>query len=186
MVLIHGWPQSTKAWVPQVSVLRDAGYRGVTYDRRGFCRSAKSASDYNYDPLADDLQYVMDQSGLKQVTLVGFSMGGGEVARYVARHGNSRLHSVVFAAAVPPCLMQKTDNPEGPLTSGRHAPQDWRLSRTETPSSMSSSESFSQPTACCWSMKRNARKRSKCASSRRSMQRLHAWTRFTQPIFVKT
>lgn len=117
VVLIHGWPLSTKAWVPQVSVLRDAGYRVVTYDRRGFSRSAKSDSDYNYDTLADDLQYVMDQCGLKQVTLVGFSMGGGEVARYIARHGNSRLHSVVFPAAVPPCLMQKTDNPEGPLTS---------------------------------------------------------------------
>lgn len=124
VVLIHGWPLSTKAWVPQVSVLRDAGYRVVTYDRRGFGRSAKSDSDYNYDTLADDLQYVMDQSGLKQVTLVGFSMGGGEVARYVARHGNSRLHSVVFAAAVPPCLMQKTDNPEGPLT-----PENARASR---------------------------------------------------------
>jgi non-heme chloroperoxidase len=117
VVLIHGWPLSSKAWSPQVSVLQDAGYRVVTYDRRGFGQSAKPDSDYSYDTLADDLLSVMDQCGLKKVTLVGFSMGGGEVARYIARYGDSRLHSVVFAAAVPPCLMKKTDNPEGPLTS---------------------------------------------------------------------
>lgn len=119
VVLIHGWPLSSKAWGPQVSVLRNAGYRVVTYDRRGFGQSAKPDSDYSYDTLADDLLSVMDQCGLKKVTLVGFLMGGGEVARYIARYGDSRLHSVVFAAAVQPCLMQKTDNPEGPLTSDK-------------------------------------------------------------------
>ncbi|MEI2677920.1 MAG: alpha/beta hydrolase [Burkholderiaceae bacterium] len=87
----------------------------VAYDRRGFGRSDKPASDYSYDTLADDLQRVMDQCGLQDVTLVGFSMGGGEVARYIARHGESRLHSVVFAAAVPPYLLKTADNPEGPL-----------------------------------------------------------------------
>jgi non-heme chloroperoxidase len=116
LVLIHGWPLSGQAWGPQVSVLQAAGYRVVTYDRRGFGRSDKPASGYGYDVLADDLQRVMDQCGLQDVTLVGFSMGGGEVARFVARHGESRLHSVVFAAAVPPYLMKTADNPEGPLT----------------------------------------------------------------------
>ncbi|WP_296487562.1 alpha/beta hydrolase [Rhodoferax sp.] len=116
VVLIHGWPLSAQAWEPQVSALRDAGYRVVAYDRRGFGRSDKPQSGYGYDTLADDLQRVMDQCGLQDVTLVGFSMGGGEVARYITRFGESRLHSVVFAAAVPPYLMKTTDNPEGPLT----------------------------------------------------------------------
>ncbi|MDO8768427.1 MAG: alpha/beta hydrolase [Burkholderiaceae bacterium] len=116
VVLIHGWPLSAQAWEPQVSVLQAAGYRVVAYDRRGFGRSDKPESGYSYDTLADDLQRVMDQCELQDVTLVGFSMGGGEVARYIARHGESRLHSVVFAAAVPPCLMKAADNPDGPLT----------------------------------------------------------------------
>ncbi len=116
VVLIHGWPLSAQAWAPQVSVLQAAGYRVVAYDRRGFGRSDKPLSDYSYDTLADDLQRVMDQCELNDVTLVGFSMGGGEVARYVARHGESRLSSVVFASAVPPYLMKTADNPEGPLT----------------------------------------------------------------------
>ncbi|MFA5941911.1 MAG: alpha/beta hydrolase [Sinimarinibacterium sp.] len=116
VVLIHGWPLSAQAWEPQVAVLRDAGFRVVAYDRRGFGRSEKPESGYDYDTLADDLQRVMDQCGLQDVTLVGFSMGGGEVARYVGRHGESRLHSLVFASAVPPCLMKSPDNPNGPLT----------------------------------------------------------------------
>ncbi len=116
VVLIHGWPLSAQAWSLQVPVLRKLGYRVVAYDRRGFGRSDKPASDYSYDTLADDLQHVMDQCGLQDVTLVGFSMGGGEVARYIARHGESRLHSVVFAAAVTPYLMNTADNPDGPLT----------------------------------------------------------------------
>ncbi|MDP3701856.1 MAG: alpha/beta hydrolase [Hylemonella sp.] len=119
LVLIHGWPLSAKAWEPQVSVLQAAGYRVVAYDRRGFGRSDKPASGYDYDALADDLQRVMEQCGLQDVTLVGFSMGGGEVARYIARCGESRLHSVVFAAAVPPYLMKTADNPQGPLTPER-------------------------------------------------------------------
>ena len=116
VVLIHGWPLSAQAWEPQVAVLQAAGYRVVAYDRRGFGRSDKPESSYSYDVLADDLERVMEQCGLQDVTLVGFSMGGGEVARYITRHGESRLHSVVFAAAVPPCLMKSADNPDGPLT----------------------------------------------------------------------
>jgi non-heme chloroperoxidase len=116
VVLVHGWPLSAEAWEPQVAALRGEGYRVVAYDRRGFGRSDKPESGYDYDVLADDLQRVLDQCELQDVTLVGFSMGGGEVARYVARYGESRLHSVVFAAAVPPYLMKTADNPEGPLT----------------------------------------------------------------------
>jgi non-heme chloroperoxidase len=116
VVLIHGWPLSAMAWEQQVLVLQGAGYRVVMYDRRGFGRSDKPDSGYSYDDLADDLQRVLDQCKLQDVTLVGFSMGGGEVARYVARYGESLLHSVVFAAAVPPFLMKSVDNPDGPLT----------------------------------------------------------------------
>jgi pimeloyl-ACP methyl ester carboxylesterase len=115
VVLIHGWPLSAQSWAPQVSALQAAGYRVVAYDRRGFGQSDKPASGYDYDTLADDLGRVIDRCGLQDVTLVGFSMGGGEVARYIARFGESRLHSVVFAAAVPPYLMKTADNPEGPL-----------------------------------------------------------------------
>lgn len=116
VVLIHGWPLSAESWKAQVPVLKHAGYRVVAYDRRGFGRSEKPADGYEYDTLADDLAAVIDELGLQDVTLVGFSMGGGEVARYIARHGEQRLRSVVFAAAVPPYLLKTDDNPEGPLT----------------------------------------------------------------------
>lgn len=116
VVLIHGWPMSHESWREQVPALGDAGYRVLSYDRRGFGASAKPHGGYDYDTLADDLAGVLESLDLSDVTLVGFSMGGGEVARYVARHGEARLHSVVFAAAVPPYLLQSPDNPDGPLT----------------------------------------------------------------------
>lgn len=115
VVLIHGWPLSGDSWSAQVDPLQDAGYRVVTYDRRGFGRSEKTATGYDYDTFADDLHDVLEALQLQDATLVGFSMGGGEVARYAQRHGTERLHSVVFAAAVPPFLMQSSENPEGPL-----------------------------------------------------------------------
>ncbi len=115
VVLIHGWPLSSEAWSEQVPALKEAGFRTVTYDRRGFGKS-DPGDKYDYDALADDLDNVLSDLDLHEVTLVGFSMGGGEVARYVARHGEDRLHSVVFACAVPPYLMQSEDNPDGPLT----------------------------------------------------------------------
>ncbi len=121
LVLIHGWPLSSAAWALQQPALRAAGHRVVAYDRRGFGRSEKPANGYDYDQFADDLQRVLEDHKLEQVCLVGFSMGGGEVARYVARHGESRLHSVVFAAAVPPFMLKRADNPEGPLTADKAA-----------------------------------------------------------------
>jgi len=116
VILIHGWPLSAESWKAQVPLLRDAGYRVISYDRRGFGRSDKPADGYEYDTLAADLAGLIDERDLRDVTLVGFSMGGGEVARYIANHGEDRLHSVVFAAAVPPYLLKGADNPEGPLT----------------------------------------------------------------------
>lgn len=119
VILIHGWPLSAEAWKTQVPLLRDAGYRVISYDRRGFGRSDKPADGYDYDTLAADLASVIDERDLRDVTLVGFSMGGGEVARYIAQHGQERLHSVVFASAVPPYMLQGADNPEGPLTQAK-------------------------------------------------------------------
>ncbi|NGP16865.1 alpha/beta fold hydrolase [Devosia aurantiaca] len=116
VILIHGWPLSGEAWKPQIAALSEAGYRVIAYDRRGFGRSDKPADGYDYDTLAADLAGLIDSRNLSDVTLVGFSMGGGEVARYVANYGEDKLHSVVFAAAVPPYLMQGPDNPDGPLT----------------------------------------------------------------------
>ncbi|MEO7752167.1 MAG: alpha/beta hydrolase, partial [Terracoccus sp.] len=116
VVLIHGWPLSGAAWSDQVPALLAEGHRVVTYDRRGFGSSDKPRGGYDYDTLADDLAGIMEQLDLRDATLVGFSMGGGEVARYVSRHGQERLHSVVFASAVPPYLLQTDDNPDGPLT----------------------------------------------------------------------
>ncbi|MFA4840133.1 MAG: alpha/beta hydrolase [Agrococcus sp.] len=116
VVLLHGWPLSAESWDDQTDSLVAAGYRVVAFDRRGFGRSDKPDDGYDYDTLAADLDGVLTDLDLQDVTLVGFSMGGGEVARYVAAYGQDRLRSVVFAAAVPPYLLQSDDNPEGPLS----------------------------------------------------------------------
>ena len=116
VVLIHGWPLSSESWNAQFSVLAEAGYRVVAYDRRGFGHSDKPSGGYDYDTLTDDLDGLLTELHLDDVTLVGFSMGGGEVARYVSKYGQERLRSVVFASAVPPYMLQTEDNPEGPLT----------------------------------------------------------------------
>ena len=115
VVLIHGWPLSGDSWAAQVPALQEAGFRTVVYDRRGFGKSDPGDS-YDYDALSDDLDNILSDLDLTDVTLVGFSMGGGEVARYASRHGLDRIHSVVFAAAVPPYLLKSDDNPDGPLT----------------------------------------------------------------------
>jgi pimeloyl-ACP methyl ester carboxylesterase len=118
VVLIHGWPLSGKSWGDQVPALTDAGYRVVTYDRRGFGESGKPGDDssYDYDTLTSDLEALLTRLDLHDVTLVGFSMGGGEVARYVGAHGEDRVHSLVFAAAIPPFLLKDDSaNPEGGL-----------------------------------------------------------------------
>lgn len=116
VVLVHGWPLSGESWAAQIPTLHDAGFRVIAYDRRGFGRSEKPTHGYDYDTLADDLAGLIVDLDLRDAVLVGFSMGGGEVARYVSLHGQDRLGGVVFAAAVTPCLMQSADNPQGPLT----------------------------------------------------------------------
>jgi non-heme chloroperoxidase len=115
VVLIHGWPLSGDSWAKQVPAFAAAGYRVITYDRRGFGQSEKPGKGYDYDHFADDLAALLDELDLTDVTLVGFSMGGGEIARYISRHGQERLRSVVFAAAVPPYLLKTDDNAGGAL-----------------------------------------------------------------------
>jgi len=131
VVLIHGWPLSGESWSKQVPAFADAGYRVVTYDRRGFGRSDKPKTGYDYDHLTEDLHTVLTELDLDDVTLVGFSMGGGEVARYFSRYGTERVHSVVFASAVPPYLLTTDDNPDGPLPKEQAAEMTAGLTKDE-------------------------------------------------------
>ncbi|WP_292518215.1 alpha/beta hydrolase [Methanoculleus sp.] len=113
VVLIHGWPLSSKSWEKQVPVLLDAGYRVIAYDRRGFGNSAKPTFGYDYDTLAEDLHRLMTELDLTGATLVGFSMGGGEVARYLGTYGSDRVEKAVFISAIQPYLLKTSENPEG-------------------------------------------------------------------------
>jgi pimeloyl-ACP methyl ester carboxylesterase len=131
VVLIHGWPLSGAAWSEQVPALEQAGYRVVTYDRRGFGRSDKPKTGYGYDTLTEDLHALLEGLDLQDVTLVGFSMGGGEVARYFSKYGHERVHSVVFASAVPPYLLHGADNPDGPLSTAQAAQFTAQLTANE-------------------------------------------------------
>ncbi|MCJ0872667.1 alpha/beta fold hydrolase [Streptomyces sp. AP-93] len=115
VVLVHGWPLSGRAWEAQVGQLVEAGYRVITYDRRGFGSSAQPWEGYDYDTLAADLDALLTHLDLRDATLVGFSMGGGEVVRYLHNYGSSRVHQAVLAAAVPPYLYKSADNPDGGL-----------------------------------------------------------------------
>jgi peroxiredoxin len=113
VVLVHGWPLSGAMWESQVNALVDAGFRCVTYDRRGFGRSGRPTGGYDYDTFASDLNDVVMALGLHSFTLCGFSMGGGEVARYIGKYGTERVHKAVLIAAVPPFLLKTDDNPDG-------------------------------------------------------------------------
>ena len=113
VVLIHGYPLSGASWEKQVAALLTAGYRVITYDRRGFGQSSKPATGYDYDTLAADLGELMTKLDLHDATLVGFSMGGGEVARFLGKYGAKRVTKAVFIAAIPPSLLKGADNPGG-------------------------------------------------------------------------
>lgn len=113
VVLIHGWPLSGRSWEKQMPVLLDAGYRVITYDRRGFGDSSKPTSGYNYDTFAEDLHKLITKLDLRDAALVGFSMGGGEVARYLGKYGSESVKKAAFLAAVPPFLLKTPDNPSG-------------------------------------------------------------------------
>ncbi|MGF0114881.1 alpha/beta fold hydrolase [Promicromonospora sp. Marseille-Q5078] len=113
VVLVHGYPLDGHSWELQTRELLAAGYRVVTYDRRGFGASSKVGSGYDYDTFAQDLDTVLTTLGLRDVILVGFSMGTGELARYVRNHGHERVARLAFLASLEPFLVQRDDNPEG-------------------------------------------------------------------------
>ena len=113
VLLIHGWPLTGDMWEYQTLALLESGHRVITYDRRGFGHSSHPASGYDYDTFADELADVIEALDLDGVTLVGFSMGGGEVARYLSRHGTDRIARAALISSVVPLLIQRADNPEG-------------------------------------------------------------------------
>jgi non-heme chloroperoxidase len=113
VVLIHGYPLSSASWEKQVPVLLAAGYRVIAYDRRGFGQSSQPTTGYNYDTFAEDLQKLVTHLKLRDFALVGFSMGGGEVARYVGKFGSKDVSKAVIIGGVPPFLLKTADNPEG-------------------------------------------------------------------------
>jgi pimeloyl-ACP methyl ester carboxylesterase len=113
VVLIHGYPLSGASWEKQVSALLSAGHRVIAYDRRGFGKSSHPTVGYNYDTFAEDLHKLLTQLNLSNFALVGFSMGGGEVARYIGRYGSKGVSHAVFISSVPPFLLKTADNLEG-------------------------------------------------------------------------
>jgi pimeloyl-ACP methyl ester carboxylesterase len=113
VILIHGWPLSGRSWEKQASALLAAGHRIITYDRRGFGDSSKPTFGYDYDTLAEDLHKLITKLDILGITLVGFSMGGGEVARYLGKYGSERVKKAVFVAAIPPFLLKTQDNSKG-------------------------------------------------------------------------
>jgi len=115
VVLIHGWPLSADSWDPVTHALAEAGFKAIAYDRRGFGRSDQPSGGYDYDTFADDLASVIEQTTDGQdVALVGFSMGGGEVARYLSRHGTAGISRVALVSSVVPYMLQTDDNPHVP------------------------------------------------------------------------
>ena len=113
VVLIHGYPLSGASWEKQAPVLLEAGYRVITYDRRGFGKSSQPTTGYNYDTFAEDLRQLVAQLELRDFALVGFSMGGGEVARYFGKYGSQGVSKAVIISGIPPFLLKTPDNPEG-------------------------------------------------------------------------
>lgn len=113
VVFIHGWPLSGAMWEYQITQLPQQGMRCITYDRRGFGKSDRPANGYDYDTLAGDLKILLDELDLQDVTLVGFSMGGGEIAKYFSLHGGARVSKVVLISAVVPYMLKTDDNADG-------------------------------------------------------------------------
>lgn len=113
VVLIHGWPLSGASWEKQARALLGAGYRVIAYDRRGFGKSSQPATGYDYDTFAADLDKLMTQLDLRDAAIFGFSMGGGEVARYLGTYGAERVAKAGFLGAIPPFLLKTADNPSG-------------------------------------------------------------------------
>ncbi len=113
VVLLAGWPLDSRSWEPQVHPLLEGGHRVIAYDRRGFGRSSRPTEGYDFDALADDLHQLLTELDLREVTLIGFSLGTGELARYIGTHGTGRLKSCVFIETLAPSFAKSDENPEG-------------------------------------------------------------------------
>jgi non-heme chloroperoxidase len=113
VVLLHGWPVDSRSWEPQIHPLLEAGHRVIAYDRRGFGQSSRPTAGYDFDTLAGDLDKVLTELDLREVTLIGFSLGTGELARYIGNHGTARLKGCVFIESLAPSFAKSDDNPEG-------------------------------------------------------------------------
>jgi pimeloyl-ACP methyl ester carboxylesterase len=161
VVLIHGYPLNGHSWEKQLPALLDAGYRVITYDRRGFGVSSQPTVGYDYDAFAADLRGLMDVLDLRDVTLAGFSMGTGEVTRYLGRYDSERIRNAVLLGPTPPFLLKTGDNPEGvdqSVFDGSSRP----LGPTGTPTSRTSSTTSTtstRPPSEIWLPKARTRRR---------------------------
>lgn len=113
VIFLHGWPLSADSWDDHALAIAEAGFQTIAYDRRGFGRSEQTWTGYDYDTLADDLASVIQETGAKDATLVGFSMGGGEIARYMSRHGGQNVSQAVLISSIVPYMLKTDDNPDG-------------------------------------------------------------------------
>lgn len=123
VVLLHGWPVDSRSWEPQVFPLLTAGHRVITYDRRGFGRSSRPTAGYDFDTLADDLNALLEHLDVRGATLVGFSLGTGELVRYIGRYGTGRLNAAVIIESLAPSFAKSADNPSGVDEAGVAAVQ---------------------------------------------------------------
>lgn len=123
VVLLHGWPLDSRSWEPQLHALLAAGHRVILYDRRGFGRSSRPSVGYDFDTLANDLDALLTQLDLREVTLIGFSLGTGELARYVGMYGTERLRGCVFIETLAPSFVKSDENPSGVDAAGVAATQ---------------------------------------------------------------
>jgi pimeloyl-ACP methyl ester carboxylesterase len=173
VVLSHGWPLSSDSWEAQQLFLAENGFRVIAHDRRGHGRSTQTWGGNEMDTYADDLATVIDALDLGDVTLIGFSTGGGEVARYVGRHGTARVAQVVLVSAVPPFMLQTADNPGGvpmarPSPVGRATRSGGRARRPATATRTSASLRSRPPTSARTWTRSTSRRWSSTATTTRS------------------
>ena len=142
VVLLHGWPLSADSWEDQALAFANAGYRVIAYDRRGFGRSSQPWTGYDYDTLTDDLREVLKHCQVSEASLFGFSMGGGEVARYMSKYNGAGIVQAGLIASIVPYKLKTPDNPQGHADrrrSTRPSPPSRRTARSSSPSSSRSS-----------------------------------------------
>ena len=113
VVLLHGWPLDSRSWEPQIHALLESGHRVIAYDRRGFGRSSRPTTGYDFDTLAGDLDKLMTELDLREATLIGFSLGTGELVRYIGTHGTDRLRGCVIIESLAPSFVKSDENPNG-------------------------------------------------------------------------